>query len=162
MLNRLPTHVPPLRMMLDDIGAPTVKEIARALKVSEPTVRKWLKNDIAPRPVMLAIFWLTRWGMSAIDCEAHNAAVMSAGQARERQEKVNHLEERIQRLTRIAVFGSANDPASGVVPFISVPIGAGSDAQTSVETQFQPTHYRVEKTELNPATMRVTERFAES
>lgn len=157
MLNRLPMTLPPFQMMLDDIGAPTVKEIARALKVSETTVRKWLRNDNAPHPVMLSIFWVTRWGVSVIDCEAHNAAVMSAGQARERQEMVESLEKRIQRLTQIANFGSANDPAPGVVPLASMPLGVSKDGQNAVEDGFQPDHFRVEKTELNPASMRVSD-----
>ena len=82
MLNRLPRQLPTLEMMIEDIGNPSSTAIARALCVHEETVRKWRRQGHAPHPAMLALFWITRWGMSAVDCEAHNAAVMSAGLAR--------------------------------------------------------------------------------
>ena len=133
MLNRLPRHMPPLAIMLDDIGSPTAKEIARAFLVSESTVRVWLKKERAPHPVMLAIFWLTRWGISAVDCEAHNAAIMSAGQARERQERVEILENRIERLGRIAQFGSANDPIPEVAAYAPISEAASMTAEMTFQ-----------------------------
>lgn len=132
MLNRLPRQLPPLSMMLDDIGNPTNKEIARAICMKEATVRKWRKHDQAPHAVMLALFWLTKWGVAAVDAEAHNAAVMSAGIARERLTRIGELEGRIQRLGRIAQFGSANDPGPGVFPLPTM-LASGSTAVKHLE-----------------------------
>ena len=73
MLNRLPRQMPPLDVMLADIGNPTTREVARALDVTERTVRRWLSHGTAPRPVMLALFWVTSWGLSATDCETSTA-----------------------------------------------------------------------------------------
>ena len=72
MLNRLPTQLPPLWMLVDDIGRPSPRQLAKSLDVTERTVERWLKTDKAPRPVMFALFWLTRWGQHAVHCEAHN------------------------------------------------------------------------------------------
>ncbi len=138
MLNRLPRQMPPLSLILEDIGNPKPKEIARALCVSEAIVKKWIKAGDAPHPVMLAMFWLTRWGRSAVDCEAHNAAIMSAGIARNRQDQIDILEKRIQRLAQIAYFGAANDPASGVVAYKSMPQGVSTTISSAVESQQKP------------------------
>ena len=115
MLNRLPRQLPLLSDLLNDIGNPEPKAIAKSLQVSERTVRMWLKQDHAPHAAMLALYWLTKWGRSEVDCEAHNAAVMSATMARARLDRINELQGQIKRLGQIAQFGSANDPADGVV-----------------------------------------------
>jgi len=84
MLNRLPrpTEIPPLALMLDDIGRPSAARLARALGVTARTAQRWLVAGRAPRPVLLALFFLTRWGWHLVHCEAHNAAVLYAMQVR--------------------------------------------------------------------------------
>jgi hypothetical protein len=57
--------------MLDDIPA-TRPQIARHLGISNRTLLRYVKENQAPRPVMLSLFWETRWGRSAADCEASN------------------------------------------------------------------------------------------
>lgn len=139
MLNRLPTFMPPLAAMVADIGNPAPAELAKALGVSTRTVRGWLQEDAAaPRCALLSIFWLTRWGMSQVDCETHNLARMHAGMAALAQQQlkeaqaqhaaeVAELEAKLQRLGRIGDFGAANDPAPEVrhavpaLPVIAVP-----------------------------------------
>lgn len=70
---RAPTQagLPPFSLMLRDVpfGVP---KVAHHLGVTVPTVEKYAKTDNAPRSVMLAMFWETRWGRSASDCEAAN------------------------------------------------------------------------------------------
>jgi hypothetical protein len=68
--------------MLDDLGGRDVEQIAKHLGVSTRTVKRWRSKDHAPRAVMLALFWQTRWGVSAINCAAENDARMYAGYAR--------------------------------------------------------------------------------
>ena len=114
MLNRLPVLVVPLSMLIEDIGNPSPKRIAKALGVTERTVKKWIREDIAPRPVMLSLYWLTGWGQSAVHCEAHNAAVMHAGMVGCLRREIALLNARLDRLGRIADFGAANDPAPNV------------------------------------------------
>lgn len=74
MLSKLPKHTPPLGVMLADLGNPHPLHIARALGVNERTVRRWVSSDQAPRPVLLALFWLTRWGSQWLDADLFNLA----------------------------------------------------------------------------------------
>ncbi len=112
MLNRLPKpgQMPSLAMMFEDIGNPTPKQVGDALGVHEATVCRWLRKGQAPRSAMLALFWITRWGVSQVHAEAHNAAVVHAGHARALLTQVHKLESRLARLARIADFGAGNDP----------------------------------------------------
>lgn len=72
--------LPGLSIMLDDLPA-TDKQIARHLGLSLATLQRYRRLDAAPRAVMLALFWETRWGRSAADCEASNAAMLATGEA---------------------------------------------------------------------------------
>lgn len=127
MLNRLPRQMPALDVMLCDIGNPTAPQVAHALGVSERTVRRWLREDAAPRPAMLALFWITRWGLSAIDCEAFNTASMHRGLAAALKDEIGRLQTRLDRLGRIGDFGAANDPAPGVSLRQPTPAAAAQD-----------------------------------
>lgn len=114
MLNRLPTQLPPLWMLVDDIGRPSPRQLAKSLDVTERTVRRWLKEDKAPRPVMFTLFWLTRWGQHAVHCEAHNDAILQASIARNLRDQIERLQAQLEHVGRIADFGAANDPAESV------------------------------------------------
>jgi predicted DNA-binding transcriptional regulator AlpA len=114
MLNRLPRMMPPLPMMLDDIGNPKPRDLARALGVSERTMQRWVAKDNAPVPVQLAIFWLTRWGQSAVNAEAQNISALNASMVRCLRHEIVELKATLGRLGRIADFGAANDPAPNV------------------------------------------------
>lgn len=70
--------MPALSVLLDDLGRPHPTSLARLLDVDTRTVRRWLKADSAPRPVLLALFWLTRWGQSEIDAELTDRAALLA------------------------------------------------------------------------------------
>lgn len=114
MLNRLPSQMPPLDVMLADIGDPKPAALAKALDVSARSVRRWLQHGHAPRSAALAIFWLTRWGQNAVHCEAHNAAQLHAGMAAALRSEIDRLQAQLDRLARIGDFGCANDPALGI------------------------------------------------
>lgn len=109
-LNRLPKHTPSLGVMLGDIGSPDNRSLAKALGVSERTVRDWKRKDAAPRPVMLALFWLTRCGQQWLDVELYNLNTMHANLARCFRLRNDELQQRIEQLIAIGEFGSANDP----------------------------------------------------
>lgn len=70
---RSPTRagLPGLSVMLNDLPA-TLPQVARHLGLSLATLRRYCKADQAPRCVMLALFWETRFGMSIADCDAAN------------------------------------------------------------------------------------------
>jgi hypothetical protein len=113
--NRLPHHAPSLSALLDDLGRPTAKDVGEMLDVNQRTVRRWIFAGIAPRPVMLALFWMTRWGRSALECEAHNDVTLWVAVARCLADENEKLAGRINHLTSIAEFGSANGPLPDVI-----------------------------------------------
>lgn len=57
-LARLPRYLPSLAQVLNDLGNPTTEAIAQALGVSVVSVRRW-KRTQAPRPALLALWWLS-------------------------------------------------------------------------------------------------------
>ncbi len=122
MLCRLPRQLPPLSMMLDDIGRPSPAAVARALGVSARSMRRWIAADAAPRSVLAALFWLTRWGVSQIDADAYNAATLHASYARSLKDENASLRADLGRALALA-DGAANVsswrelPLAQVLPF---------------------------------------------
>ena len=108
MLNRLPKTIPALSLLLDDIGSPSSDQVGHALQVSARQVNAWRKADEAPRSVMLSLFWLTRWGMSAVDCQAYNDAQLAHSLARAHATEASNLRVELARIISIADFGCAN------------------------------------------------------
>lgn len=77
-----PRVMPPLALMLEDLGRPTAAQLAAFLGVHPRTVARWIDRGHAPRPVALALYWLTRWGRSQVDAQAVNDARLYYAQAR--------------------------------------------------------------------------------
>lgn len=123
MLHRLPRQLPPLALMLDDIGRPRTADLARALGVTPRTARAWVAAGQAPRSAMLALFFLTRWGLSQADCDAHNAAQLARAHLSSVQEEKNALQAEFARVLALADTGAANGaswralPMAAVIPF---------------------------------------------
>lgn len=120
MLHRLPRQLPSLSAMLDDLANPPARAVARALGVTERTLRRWRADDQAPRAVMLALYWLTRWGQSEAHTEAHNAAVLHAGYARALRDEVARLSAELARVLALRDCGAANAPSLAVRPLAQV------------------------------------------
>lgn len=127
MIRRLPKHVPSLELMLNDLSNPSPEALAKAMGVARTTVYRWLRKGEAPRPVMLALFWITRWGVSDVHCAAHNDAVHQAQLAAMYRSRVEELEAKLEHMERIGDFGAANDPMAiarrraPALPVIAVP-----------------------------------------
>ena len=82
--------LPGLDFMLADLPA-TPKQIAGHLGIAESTLATYKRTGNAPRAVQLALFWETRWGRSAADVEASNAAATHAGHARRLQDHLGRM-----------------------------------------------------------------------
>lgn len=111
MLNRLPKCTPSFSELLADIGSPSDQAIAKALNVTGRTVHKWRKTE-APRPVLLALFWITRWGLSATNAEVLDLSDMHYATTVMQRLEIKRLQSTIEQLQRIGQYGSANDPLS--------------------------------------------------
>lgn len=107
----MPKRMPSLDEMIVDIGNPSLAELAKSLRVSERTVRRWKADGYAPHAAMLAIFWATRWGRSAVDAAAQNDAMRYASLARCLQDELDAIRARLSRVAQIGDFGASNDPA---------------------------------------------------
>jgi len=113
MLNRIPRNIPPLAVLLAELGA-TPRAVARVLQVSERTIYNWLRNGREPWSARIALFWLTRWGYSIIHTDAENEARLYAALARSQADYIRRLENfsTIKKAAR-----AANDAVfSGIAP----------------------------------------------
>ena len=86
--------------------------IARALDVSERTVELWLAKENAPRSVTLALYWITWWGRSDVDCRATNDAITTARVVRILETENRNLRAALETVVARREHGSANDPVT--------------------------------------------------
>lgn len=106
---RAPTQTPPLSFLLDDVPARPA-QVARHLGLTLRTLERYRAAEQAPRAVMLALFWESRWGVSLADTVAFNGARLALQQVQCLERENAMLRGRIARLERLGQFGSANDP----------------------------------------------------
>ncbi len=128
-LCRLPTALPPLEDMLDELGCPSPAVIAMAFDVCESTARRWINGDAAPRAVQLALYWITNNGATSAHADAHNHAVASARRAATLESRVAELERLLEQAGRISEFGSANDPS----PHLSATVALTNAQESTTE-----------------------------
>jgi len=118
-IEQLPVAVPIWQAIMEDLSNPPPKRVARVLGLSTRTIYRYNQTGDAPRVVLLALFWLTRWGRSEVHTRATNDAIMACGY-------VAGLKREIDRLHieyRAALEGSG----VGVPSELSGPAGGGRD-----------------------------------
>lgn len=89
--------LPPLSYLLADIPA-TTGQIAKHLGIPFDQMATYHAKEEAPRAVMLALFWESRWGRSAADCEAVNWAAHSHHEAQVLKRENAALRRQIESL----------------------------------------------------------------
>ncbi|HEY4069259.1 MAG TPA: hypothetical protein VGM74_20290 [Burkholderiaceae bacterium] len=102
-----PRVLPTWQLMLDDLGCPPAKRVARVLGISERSVYRWAANGVAPRLPSLALFWLTNWGRAAVHVQASNDAIVACGYVAGLRREVARLEANVEHLSRLTT-GAAN------------------------------------------------------
>lgn len=110
MLSLIPAYVPALPLLLSDLGNPEPAAVAQALGLTARTVTRWGVAGDAPLAARLALFWVTRWGQSAVDAAAVNDARMYAGLALCLRGERDALRARVAHLELLSDFGCANAP----------------------------------------------------
>ncbi len=106
-----PNQLPPLSVLVGDLHGPRTPEaIGHHLGVSALTVRRWIAKDEAPRSAALALFWETRWGLSALDAQAVNLVRSHVGLNNALRRANAALQRRVEMLEALGGFGSANSP----------------------------------------------------
>lgn len=111
-----PRVMPSLAAIVADLGSPTADDLAAFLGVSSRTVARWLARGHAPRPAALALFWLTRWGRSQVECSAVNDARLAHAQARAQLAQAQRAADQLRAVLAVADFGSANAPIISTGP----------------------------------------------
>jgi len=106
---RSPRQLPPLSILLRDIPA-TPTQVAKHLGISRRTLQRYSAAEQAPRAVMLALFWETRWGISVANTQTQNDAARYYSWAMALERENRQLRAKIERLQDMADFGSANRP----------------------------------------------------
>ena len=109
-IDHAPKTLPAWQSMLDDLGRPPPKRVARVLGVGVRTVYRYNRDGHVPRAVLLALFWLTSWGRSAVHAQAWNDAQVAVGYVDALQREVARLQGTVDRLQALGHSGAANDP----------------------------------------------------
>lgn len=107
---KAPRQLPPLDLLMADIGRPGADVVADALGVTPRTVYNWQASGQAPRPAHLALFWESRWGQSVANAEAVNGERFARGLSDALARENAMLRARVAYLERVGQFGSANAP----------------------------------------------------
>lgn len=111
---RAPTGagLPSLELMLQDLPA-TQAQLCRHLEITPRTMQRYQAEGSAPRAVMLALFWETRWGRSAADTEAANFAALHFRRAEIAERQLAALRIHVQKLesSMSDFYGAANGPS---------------------------------------------------
>lgn len=115
-LDRAPRNLPAWQTIVDDLGDPPPKRIAKFLGVGERTVWRWKAEGAAPRAACLALFWLTRWGRSEVNADAVNDARHYSSLAIHLERRVRQLTEQLHHVVAIASYDCANDPIAELDP----------------------------------------------
>lgn len=112
-LGHAPAGLPVWQSILADLGDPPPAAVAKVLGLGVRTVYRYNKAGSAPRHVCLALFWLTRWGRSAIHCQAVNDCAAATGYASALELEVRTLRTQLAHVLALADTGAANEPIRG-------------------------------------------------
>lgn len=113
-----PRSIPVLSQLLPDLGNPSPREIANYLGVTERTVYGWKASDATPRAALLALFWESSYGLSALDCELFNSVSVYRNLSESLNHEAQKLRVRIAWLEKNGRFDCSNQPYLSAVPVL--------------------------------------------
>lgn len=109
-INHAPGWVPIWQVILDDLGNPPPRRVARVLGISERTAYRYSETGEAPRACLLALYWLTSWGRAEVHAQAVADAQMACGYVSSLRAEVGRLESQVAHLLALGASGAANQP----------------------------------------------------
>lgn len=115
-IEHAPVSLPIWQHILDDLNNPPPKRIAKVLGLGVRTIFRYNRDGHAPRHVCLALFWLTRWGRSAVHCQAVNDCQLAVSYANSLEREVKHLGTQLCHLIALNATGAANEPIQDFYP----------------------------------------------
>lgn len=95
--------------MLADINK-TDAQIAHHLQISLRTLQRYKRNDSAPRAILMALFFETQWGKSAVDADSANTAQVWRQYAQALERQIVAMRAQIDELEKLRSDGAANEP----------------------------------------------------
>jgi hypothetical protein len=119
-IHHAPVSLPIWQTILDDLGDPHPKHIAKVLGVGIRTVYRWNREQHAPRVACLALFWLTRWGRSAVDCQAVNDCHMAMDYANAIERELHQTKTQLGHVLALNGTGASNEPIQHFHPSTGV------------------------------------------
>ena len=99
--------LPPFQFLLSDLPA-TPAQVARHLDLNPATLARYRAAEQAPRSVMLALFWESRWGRSFSDVDASNAAAAQFQRAASLERENAALRRQIEALEALIAQGTGH------------------------------------------------------
>lgn len=112
-IEQAPRTLPVWQSILEDLGNPPAARVAKVLGLGVRTVYRYNRAGSAPRHVCLALFWLTRWGHSAVYTQAVNDCQLAVAYATAMESQVRTLRTKLAHVLAISDPGSANEPLAG-------------------------------------------------
>ena len=112
-IHQAPSTLPIWQLILEDLAHPSAHQIGKVLGVGTRTVYRWNQAGSAPRMACLALYWLTRWGRSAVHTQATNDALMAVQLASALERERDTLRLQLDRVLALVDTGAANRPFLG-------------------------------------------------
>ncbi len=109
-LGHAPVSLPIWHTILDDLGQPHPRRVAKVLGVGLRTVYRWNRTGSAPRSAALALYWLTRWGRSEVYAQAVRDCQVAVGYALAIESELTKARLQLAHVLALSETGSANDP----------------------------------------------------
>jgi hypothetical protein len=118
--------LPTWAQTLEALGHPSPDALARSLGVSARTVARWSAADKAPRSVLLALWFLTPYGIEGRELQLLRERNDYAQLAEALQRDAVLLRQRITWLNEARAYGAANAPFLDPTAEACRPIAASS------------------------------------
>jgi hypothetical protein len=112
-IDHAPASLPIWQSILEDLGHPHPRRVARVLGLGIRTVYRYNREQRAPRHVCLALFWLTRWGRSQVYCQAVNDCQLAVGYANAIEAELRQVRTQLAHVLAVSDSGAANAPLIG-------------------------------------------------
>lgn len=112
-IEHAPRSLPIWQTIIEDLGNPHPKRIAKVLGIGVRTVYRYHRENQAPRSVALALFWLTRWGRSQVYTQAVNDCQMAVSYANALEAELNRTRVHLEHVLALSDSGAANAPLIG-------------------------------------------------
>jgi predicted DNA-binding transcriptional regulator AlpA len=112
-LGHAPVALPIWQTILADLGDPHPGQVARVLGLGIRTIYRYNRDGQAPRHVCLALFWLTRWGRSAVYTQAVNDCQIATQYANALERELSQARAQLAHVLALNDSGAANHPLGG-------------------------------------------------